>query len=151
VNSALQRARATLEANAITETDQVEPLDEDQRELLARYVDAFERYDLDTFVSLLSEDVRQSMPPYELWLVGGDQIAAWMRGPGAECEGSRLVATVANGAPAFGQYRPSGPNGALEPWALHVLEIADGEIVGLNFFLDTAKLFPQFGLPATIS
>jgi RNA polymerase sigma-70 factor (ECF subfamily) len=150
VNSALQRARATLETSGVTDTDPLEPLDEEQRSLLARYVDAFERYDLDALVSLLSEDARQSMPPYELWLIGGAEIRAWMVGPGAECEGSRLVPTVANGAPAFGQYRPSGPDGAFEPWALHVLEISDGQIIGLNFFLDTEKLFPQFGLPATV-
>ncbi len=150
VNSALQRARATLETSGVTDTDPLEPLDEEQRSLLARYVDAFERYDLDALVSLLSEDARQSMPPYELWLIGGAEIRAWMVGPGAECEGSRLVPTVANGAPAFGQYRPSGPGGAFEPWALHVLEISDGQIIGLNFFLDTEKLFPQFGLPATV-
>jgi RNA polymerase sigma-70 factor, ECF subfamily len=149
VNSALQRARATLETNGVTESDQVAPLDADQRDLLARYVDAFERYDLDAFVALLRDDVKQSMPPYELWLVGPEQVRAWMLGPGAECEGSRLVPTIANGAPAFGQYRPSGPGGALEPWGLHVLDISDGEIVALNFFLDVETLFPMFGLPAT--
>ena len=131
----------------MTDTDPMQPLDDEQRALLARYVDAFERYDLDELVSLLSEDVRQSMPPYELWLVGGEDIRAWMLGPGAECRGSQLIPTVANGAPAFGQYRPSGPGGSFEPWALHVLEISDGRIVGLNFFLDTATLFPMFGLP----
>jgi RNA polymerase sigma-70 factor, ECF subfamily len=148
VNSALQRARATLESSGISETDAATPLDDEQRALLARYVDAFERYDMDSLVALLAEDVRQSMPPYELWLVGADEVRAWMLGPGIECQGSRLVPTVANGAPAFGQYRPSGPNGSFEPWSLHVLEIADGEIVGLDFFLDTS-LFPLFGLPAT--
>jgi RNA polymerase sigma-70 factor (ECF subfamily) len=147
VNSALQRARATLEASAISDTDAVAPLDDDQRELLARYVDAFERYDLDTFVTLLSEDVRQSMPPFEMWLVGPEEIRAWMLGQGAACRGSRLVPTVANGAPAYAQYKPSGPGGRLEPWAIHVLEISDGRIVGLNFFLDTETLFPIFEMP----
>jgi RNA polymerase sigma-70 factor (ECF subfamily) len=147
VNSALQRARATLEASAISDTDAVAPLDDDQRELLARYVDAFERYDLDTFVTLLSEDVRQSMPPFEMWLVGPEEIRAWMLGQGAACRGSRLVPTVANGAPAYAQYKPSGPGGRLEPWAIHVLEIADGRIIGLNFFLDTETLFPIFEMP----
>ena len=149
VNSALQRARATLEHRGVTDTDPAEPLDDEQNALLARYVDAFERYDLDSLVALLAEDVRQSMPPYDLWLVGGKEIRAWMLGPGIACKGSRLVATVANGAPAFGQYRPSGPNGSFQPWSLHVLEISHGTIVGLNFFLDTEKLFPLFGLPAT--
>jgi RNA polymerase sigma-70 factor (ECF subfamily) len=149
VNSALQRARATLEASGVTDTDAAAPLDDEQNALLARYLDAFERYDLDSLVALLAEDVKQSMPPYDLWLVGGEQIRAWMLGPGIACKGSRLVPTVANGAPAFGQYRPSGPNGSFQPWSLHVLEISNGEIVGLNFFLDTEKLFPLFGLPAT--
>ena len=145
VNSALQRARATLEASGVTDSDPAAPLDEEQRELLARYVDAFERYDLDALVTLLSEDVRQSMPPYELWLVGPEEVCAWMVGPGAACRGSRLFPTVANGAPAYAQYKPSGPDGSFEPWAIHVLEISDGRIVGLNFFLDTKTLFPMFG------
>ncbi len=145
VNSALQRARATLEASGVTDSDPAAPLDEAQRELLAKYVDAFERYDLDTLVTLLSEDVRQSMPPYDLWLIGPEEIRAWMLGTGAACRGSRLLPTVANGAPAYAQYKPSGPGGSFEPWAIHVLEISDGRIVGLNFFLDTKTLFPIFG------
>jgi RNA polymerase sigma-70 factor (ECF subfamily) len=145
VNSALQRARATLEASGISDSEAAAPLDEDQRELLARYVDAFERYDLDTLVTLLSEDVRQSMPPFALWLIGPEEIRAWMLGPGAACRGSRLFPTIANGMPAFAQYKPSGPGGSFEPWAIHVLEISDGRIVGLNFFLDTKTLFPMFG------
>jgi RNA polymerase sigma-70 factor, ECF subfamily len=147
VNSALQRARATLAGAALDDGDPVAPLDPTQRELLQRYVDAFERYDLDELVTLLREDAVQSMPPYELWLQGRDEIAAWMLGPGAECRGSRLVPTVANGKPAFGQYRPSGPNGAHEPWSLQVLEVRDGHIDGITFFLDTARFFPLFGLP----
>lgn len=147
VNSALQRARATLAAHAPRETDPFLPLDDDQRALLERFVDAFERYDMQLLASLLHEDAIQSMPPYDLWLQGQDEVIGWMLGPGAECRGSRLVQTVANGTPAFGQYRPSGPNGEHEPWALQVVEIADGRIVGLNAFLDTARLFPMFGLP----
>jgi RNA polymerase sigma-70 factor (ECF subfamily) len=147
VNSALQRAHATMGAREISSADPLQPGDNSQRELLARYVDAFERYDLDALVDLLRDDATQNMPPYELWLRGPDQIARWMRGPGAACRGSRVVPTVANGLPAFGQYRPSGPDGAHEPWALQVLEIAGSEITGLTFFLDTARFFPLFGLP----
>jgi RNA polymerase sigma-70 factor, ECF subfamily len=150
VNSALQRARATLAEAALDDGDPVAPLDPTQHELLQRYVDAFERYDLDQLVTLLREDAVQSMPPYELWLQGRDEIAAWMLGPGAECRGSRLVPTVANGKPAFGQYRPSGPNGEHEPWSLQVLEVRDGRIDGITFFLDTARFFPLFGLPARL-
>ena len=147
VNSLLQRARATIEASDLAATDTVEPLDDAQQALLARYVDAFERYDMDSLTSLLHEDATMSMPPLPLWLQGPDEIRAWHLGKGSECRGSRLVPTVANGTPAFGQYRPSGPGGRHEPWALQVIEIHDGKIVGLNAFLDTTTLFPMFGLP----
>lgn len=146
VNSALQRARSTMAAVNPQSSDLVQPVDPEQRELLARYVDAFERYDIDSLVTLLHDDATQSMPPYDLWMRGPDNVRRWMLGPGIGCLGSRLVPTTANGAPAFGQYRVS-PDGGHEPWALHVLEISDGRIVGLNFFLDTASLFPMFGLP----
>lgn len=147
VNSALQRARAALAASSPAETDEYQPADDEQRKLLARYVDAFERYDMDSLVSLLHEDAVMSMPPFNLWLRGHADIRTWMLGPGSDCRGSRLVPTVANGAPAFGQYRPSGPGGRFEPWSLQVIEITDGRISGLNTFLDTATLFPLFGLP----
>ena len=149
VNSALQRARATLGEAGIADTDPVRPLDAGQRELLARYMDAFERYDMDALAALLHEDATLSMPPLSLWLRGPEQIRAWMLGTGNGCRGSRLIPTAANGTPAFGQYRPSGPNGEHEPWALLVLEIWKGRIVGVNSFLDTERLFPLFGLPTT--
>ena len=147
VNSALQRARATLTAVHPADTDPIAPLDSEQQRLLARYADAFERYDLDALTALLHEDATMSMPPFALWLRGPDEIARWMAGPGQGCEGSRLVPTVANGAPAFGQYKPGSRERGLEPWSLLVLEVSDGRIAGLNFFLDTERLFPQFGLP----
>jgi len=146
VNSALQRARATLAASELSVTDISPPRDQDQQALLARYVDAFERYDLDSLVSLLHEDATWSMPPYALWLQTHDDIRRWSLGPGAACRGSRLVPTAANGSPAFGQYRPA-PAGGHQPWSLQVLEISAGEITGIMFFLDTATLFPLFGLP----
>jgi RNA polymerase sigma-70 factor (ECF subfamily) len=146
VNSALQRARATLEASEI---DPSEPaLDEPDRELLARYVEAFERYDMEALTSLIHEDATQSMPPFDLWLRGRDDILRWWLGPGAGCRGSRVIPTVAaNGSPAFGQYKPSDSGSGFDPWALQVLEIADGRIVEFTFFLDTARVFPLFGLP----
>jgi RNA polymerase sigma-70 factor, ECF subfamily len=149
VNSALQRARATLAAADLQDTDAFDPTDDAQRQLLDRYLDAFERYDMDALVTLLRDDVVQSMPPFDLWLRGADQVTAWMVGPGAACRGSRVVpAPAANGMPAFGQYKPpTAPGEPYRPWALHVLEISGGEIVGLNFFLDTETLFPIFGLP----
>ena len=147
VNSALQRARSTLEASDVEDTDYFQPMDDDQRALLARYVDAFERYDLDSLTSLLHEDATWSMPPYALWLQTHDDIRRWCLGPGIGCRGSRLIPTVANGSPAFGQYKPGGPNGSYEPWSLQVLEVSGGRIAGISFFLDTATLFPLFGLP----
>jgi RNA polymerase sigma-70 factor (ECF subfamily) len=151
VNSALQRARATLEASSVSSTDPVPAMDESQRELLARYVEAFERYDMDALTSLIQEDARQSMPPYELWLSGRENVLGWWVGPGAGCRGSRVIPTVAaNGSPAFGQYRPSASGSGYDPWALQVLETANGRIVEFTFFLDTERLFPLFGLPARL-
>ncbi len=146
VNSALQRARATLASVRIDDAETLQPADDDQRALLARYVDAFERYDMESLTSLLREDATWSMPPYEMWLQTHDDIVSWCLGPGIGCRGSRLIAVEANGMPAFGQYKP-GAQGGLEPWSLQVLEIADGRIVGISFFLDTERLFPMFGLP----
>jgi RNA polymerase sigma-70 factor (ECF subfamily) len=144
VNSALQRARATLAERAIDEGD-VGDADAEQQELLARYVDAFERYDMDALVDLLHEDAIQSMPPYAMWLDGRDDILAWWAGPGIGCKGSRLLATTANGCAAFGQYRVD-PEGGHTPWALQVLEISGGRIVEFHAFLDTS-IFALFGLP----
>jgi RNA polymerase sigma-70 factor, ECF subfamily len=149
VNSALQRARATLEARDLSASD-AEPssLDEPDRELLARYVEAFERYDMEALTSLIHEDATQSMPPYELWLSGREHIFGWWWGPGIGCRGSRVLPTVsANGSPAFGQYKPSPTGQGYEPWALQVLEIEDGKIVEFTFFLGTETIFPLFGLP----
>ena len=146
VNSALQRARATVASVRIDDAETLQPADDDQRALLARYVDAFERYDMESLTSLLREDATWSMPPYEMWLQTHDDIVSWCLGPGVGCRGSRLIPVEANGMPAFGQYKP-GAQGTLEPWSLQVLEIADGEIAGISFFLDTERLFPMFGLP----
>jgi RNA polymerase sigma-70 factor, ECF subfamily len=148
INSALQRARATLE-----ETEMHDPsrgaLSEQDSELLGRYVDAFQRYDIDALTSLIAEDATQSMPPYELWLRGREDIFAWWIGRGAGCRGSRVFPVkTANGSPAFAQYKPreDGSEG-YEPWALQVLEVKDGEIVEMTFFLATDTLFPLFEMP----
>jgi RNA polymerase sigma-70 factor, ECF subfamily len=146
VNSALQRARTTLVARGVADSDPVAPMDATQRALVARYVDAFERFDIDSLVSLLHEDATQTMPPYAMWLRGREELRAWWRGPGGECRGSRLVPTAANSAPAFGQYRPSGPDGRYEPWSLQVLQLRGDRIASIDSFLDT-RLFPLFGLP----
>jgi RNA polymerase sigma-70 factor, ECF subfamily len=145
VSSALQRARATLDRADLGDTAVV---DEADRELLGRYVRAFEAYDIDALTSLIHEDASQSMPPYELWLAGRDDIFTFWLGPGIGCRGSRVLpAGTANGSPAFAQYKPAADGDGYEPWALQVLELADGRIVELTFFLDTAALFPLFGLP----
>jgi len=146
VNSALQRARATLETSDVG-VDRAQ-LDEADRELLSRYVAAFEAYDIEALTSLIHEDATQSMPPFDLWLSGRDDIFEWWLGPGIGCRGSRVIPTVAaNGSPAFGQYKPSETGSGFDPWALQVLEVSDGRIVELTFFLDTDRVFPLFGLP----
>ena len=148
VNSALQRARSTLEASDLSATDTSPSVDKADAELLARYVEAFERYDMDALTAVIQEDATQSMPPYDLWLSGRDDILSWWVGPGAGCRGSRMIPTItANGSPAFGQYKPSESGSGYDPWALQVLEVSDGRIVELTFFLDTERVFPLFGLP----
>jgi RNA polymerase sigma-70 factor, ECF subfamily len=148
VNSALQRARSNLEESNVSATGGSSVADKADAELLARYVEAFERYDMAELTSLIREDATQSMPPYDLWLAGRDDILSWWLGPGIACRGSRVIPTVAaNGSPAFGQYKPSETGEGYEPWALQVLEIEDGKIVELTFFLDTKTVFPLFGLP----
>jgi RNA polymerase sigma-70 factor (ECF subfamily) len=148
VNSALQRARATLAASTATQSTTVPSVEAADAELLERYVAAFEQYDMDALTELIREDAAQSMPPYDLWLSGRDDILAWWFGPGATCRGSRVVPVEsANGAPAFGQYRPKPDGEGYEPWALQVVEIENGTIVELTFFLDVETVFPRFGLP----
>jgi RNA polymerase sigma-70 factor (ECF subfamily) len=147
VNSALQRARASLAKTQATSSDSTRPLSESDRAMLERYVSAFERYDLTALTSLLREDAAQSMPPYDMWLHGRDDVLAWWFGPGIGCKGSRVLPTIsANGMPTYGQYKPS-PQGGHEPWALQVIELSEGRIAEITFFLDTARLFPLFGLP----
>ncbi len=145
VNSALQRARATL---ASLDTGQPTPsLDAAQADLLARYVDAFERYDIDDLVSLLHEDAVQTMPPYAMWLEGSADIGRFMLGPGIGCRGSRLLPTAANGLPAFGHYKPD-PAGGHAPWALMVIETSGTKVAAIHSFLEPERLFAAFGLPA---
>jgi RNA polymerase sigma-70 factor (ECF subfamily) len=148
VNSALQRARATLADRNVSEAPGA-TLSEEQTRLVDRYVDAFLRYDVDALISLLHRDATLSMPPYTLWLRGHDVIRKWLLGRGAGCRGSRLIPTAACGSPAFGQYRPGARDGGpgYHPWALIVLELAGDRIVGWNSFLDTEAIFPLFGLP----
>jgi RNA polymerase sigma-70 factor (ECF subfamily) len=144
VNSALQRARATLASTDLGDDTPSDPDDDEQRALLEKYVDAFERYDIESLVTLLRDDAEFSMPPFDLWLEGPDQALRWMLGPGHECRGSLLVPVRANGCAAFGQWKPK-PGGGYGPWSLTVVETSDREITAQTFFLDT-KLFAMFGL-----
>lgn len=148
LNSALQRARATLAARA-PHLSTPAPAEE-QEALAARFLDAFERYDMEALVALLREDAVLSMPPHSLWLQGPETITGWMLGRGAACEGSILHPTMASGVPAFGQYKPDPEGGGRKPWALVTVEGRDGAIERLTFFLDTERHFPRFGLPLTL-
>lgn len=151
VNSALQRARATLESAGISSEQSSATVAEEDRDLVARYVEAFERYDMESLTALIREDAQQSMPPYDLWLAGREDILEWWFGPGIGCRGSRLVATTpANGSVTFGQYKPSETGGGFDPWALHVVELSGGQVAEMTFFLDTERLFPLFGLPGRL-
>jgi RNA polymerase sigma-70 factor (ECF subfamily) len=147
VNSALQRGRSTLEARP-PDPAEVGPVDAEQQALLARYVDAFERYDISRLVTLLREDAIQSMPPYAMWIRGRQEMVRWLSGPGAGCRGSRLLPVAANGCAAFGQYRVD-PEGGHAPWGLQIVEISGALIIGVHTFLDT-DLFAPFGLPARL-
>ncbi len=149
VNSALQRARATL-AEGGPAGDTAEPLDEEQREFLAKYVKAFEAFDIDGLTELLRADVTLNMPPYQLWLQGIEELRTWWAGPGSGCRGSRLLPVLANGTPAFAQYRPAEDGDGFTPWAIIVLEIRDGGLAGIGSYLDTDRLFPLFGVPARL-
>ena len=143
VNSALQRARASINDHPVVADE--DRLDPDDRELLARYVDTFERYDIDSLVTLLRDDAVSAMPPHELWIQGPAEIHRWMLGPGIECQGGRLLASRANGCPAFASYRVD-PEGGWFAWSLQVLEIKDGRIVTIHNYLNT-EILAEFGLP----
>jgi RNA polymerase sigma-70 factor, ECF subfamily len=145
VNSALQRARAAIARSKDAEAAPA-TFDAAQRTLLARYVEAFERYDMDSLTAVLRDDVTWNMPPYDLWLNTHEDVRAWCLGPGIGCQGSRLVPVRANGSPAYAQYKPN-PAGGHEAWSLQVLELSGDRIAGITFFLDTPRWFPLFGLP----
>jgi RNA polymerase sigma-70 factor, ECF subfamily len=146
VNSALQRARATLAA--LPEEQRPSTVDADQADLLAKYVDAFQRYDMEQLVTLLHDDALMTMPPYAMWIRGDANICRWMLEPlPSLCRDSILVpAGQVNGVPAWGQYKPD-PDGGHSPWALQVHEVSGGRLSRLTWFLDTERIFPAFGLP----
>jgi RNA polymerase sigma-70 factor (ECF subfamily) len=145
VNSALQRARATIEDLQLDASGPSTVEDDDQKRLLADYVKAFEAYDMTALVGLLKQDAAFSMPPWPLWVEGPEQIVAFMTGPGAKCEGSKLIPLEANGGPAFALYNPT-PEGDFTAWAIVVMETSDGRVSGLHHFI-YPELFAEFGLP----
>jgi RNA polymerase sigma-70 factor (ECF subfamily) len=147
VNSALQRARATVPRTEDGDHDRSDP-SEETNQLLDDYIEAFERYDVERLTTLLRADAVQSMPPFPMWIQGPDEIAAWMLGPGAECRGSRLLPFRANGFPAYAQYRSDGKGGHL-PWSLTVMETSHGKISALHAFV-FPELFPAYGFPAAL-
>jgi RNA polymerase sigma-70 factor (ECF subfamily) len=155
VNSALQRARATLDELALEDAEApARPSEEDERRLLEQYLEAFAEYDVDRIVALLRYDVVFDMPPLELWVRGPDQVASFMLGQGAACRGSKLIATAANGCPAFAAYKPDPETGEWSPWSLTLLEptaAAEGApaVAGVHNFLAPflPSLFGSFGLP----
>ncbi|MGM1063596.1 RNA polymerase subunit sigma-70 [Saccharothrix sp. Mg75] len=139
VNSALQRARATI---AERRPAPLEPVDEG---LLERYTTAFERHDVAALVAMLHEDATTTMPPFAWWLRGRADVAAVLAVPGAGCETARVVPTRANGVPALAQYRPDA-DGVLRPFALVVVEFSGSRLVSATTFLGDS-LFGLFGLP----
>jgi RNA polymerase sigma-70 factor (ECF subfamily) len=147
INSALQRARATLSSRDIADTPA--DLSDAQTALVDRYAEAFERYDMDTLTALLRNDATLSMPPFTLWLQGREAIERWLLGRGAKCRGSRLVRIAASGQPSFGHYHPL-PEGGFRAWAILTLELRGDEISSMTSFLDAEHLFPLFGLPLTL-
>jgi RNA polymerase sigma-70 factor, ECF subfamily len=147
VNSALQRARATLSARE-SDAPAADVISDDQRALLNRYVDAFERYDIASLVTLLRDDAVMSMPPFNFWLQGPSEMGRFFLGAGGACRGSRLVATEANGCAAYGSYKPAA-GGGFKPWCIQVIEISGDRIVAHHNFVDPS-LFAAFGLPASL-
>ncbi|MFI5657253.1 sigma-70 family RNA polymerase sigma factor [Streptomyces sp. NPDC051684] len=147
VNSALQRARATLADAPPADSATANPLDEEQQKLLERYIAAFEGYDMKALTELLAEDAIMTMPPFDLWLRGPEDITGFMTTIGASCAGSRLLPVVSNGTPAFAHYKPDPDKGGFAPWAIQVIEFSAGRIAGYHCFLDTQRWFPLFGVP----
>jgi RNA polymerase sigma-70 factor, ECF subfamily len=148
-NSALQRARATLEARPRDLGDVGELVGTRERALLDRYVRTWEDADIDGFVALLKEDAVWTMPPWREWFVGRAPIRGfleWAFRPG-KGRRRRLLPTRANGAPAFAYYRSgrdSGPE--WRAFAIQVLDLRDGKIAGIHNFVDP-ELFAGFSLP----
>jgi RNA polymerase sigma-70 factor, ECF subfamily len=147
VNSALQRARATM-ADVADGGTSAARLSDDERALLSRYVRAFEAYDIEALVRLLHEDAGMSMPPLALWLRGPEQMRGWYLGHGIGCQDSRLVPLGVNGRPGFAHYKNDG-DGVYRAWSVQVLELSGGRITHIHHFLQEfgGRSFEALGLP----
>jgi RNA polymerase sigma-70 factor (ECF subfamily) len=151
VNSALQRARATLDnANVSADATAPDAVAQEDEDLLARYVDAFERYDIAQLVSLIHEDATFSMPPWKLWLRGPEAVGKWMLGQGIGCKNSKVVVTRANGRPAIATWKPAEEPGVWDAWSIAIFDFAEGEITAIHNFIFPDELFPEFGLPTRL-
>lgn len=146
-NSQLQRARETMKAvQDGSKGARPNGSREVEARVVARYVEAFERYDMEALATVLAEDAIMSMPPFSLYLSGRQDVVAWMAGPGFECEGSRTLPVDVNGAPGFAQYRVD-PAGGFFPWGVHALVVRDGVVAEETVFLGS-DIFAALGLPA---
>ena len=147
VNSALQRARGAMEQARLCSSAFSAEASEPDRELLSRYMEAFERFDIDALVSLFHEEGSMSMPPFTMWVQGRDHLARFFALTRWHCEGSRFIPITVNGGyPALAQYVPDRESSSLVPWGIHVLEAKDGQILHIQNFINR-KLFSRFGLP----
>jgi RNA polymerase sigma-70 factor (ECF subfamily) len=147
VKSALQRARATIAAQRGEWPSSADG--GEQQRLLGRYLDAFQRYDVDSLVALLHEDSTLSMPPFDLWLDGRAAIEAWWRNEARVCAGSVGLPVRVNGTIGVAQYRPVARGHGFEPFAIQVIDVAGNRIRALDVFLDT-RLFRLFGVPSRL-
>jgi RNA polymerase sigma-70 factor (ECF subfamily) len=147
VNSALRRARAAL-ADIDRDTAPSQPSTGD-REVLAAYIDAFERNDIDALVDLLRDDAILEMPPFALWMRGPEHIRRWFVAADALSQ-ELLTPVAANGSLAVAVYRPRDPGGPPTAFSIQVLDIGDGRISAIHVFLDP-ELFELFGLPVDLS
>jgi len=147
VNSALQRARDTLDRVNLRSDELSTMREEPDPELLARYVIAFEQFDVDALVALFHEEGCMSMPPFPMWVQGKDDLHRFFALTRWHCVGSRFLRVKVNGGyPALAQYAPSRDGSELVPWGIHVVEVKDGKIFHVQNFIN-AKLFSRLGLP----
>ncbi|MBO9610480.1 MAG: sigma-70 family RNA polymerase sigma factor [Paenibacillaceae bacterium] len=147
VNSALQRARETMDRAKLRSEEYSLMEAQPDQELVSRYVEAFERFDIHALVALFHEEGHMSMPPFPMWVQGKDDLFQFFSITRWHCVGSRfLPARVNGGYPALAQYMPSPDQTCLIPWGIHVMVMKDKKIFHLQNFINT-PLFSRFGLP----